>query len=86
MQDTHLLFQNIKDGKYSVFISNLTEEELENAPYEVKNLLNDLEHQLIVVSPECKNLAKDYINEMYQDPDEIRKYVFGEITNVWAKK
>jgi flavin reductase (DIM6/NTAB) family NADH-FMN oxidoreductase RutF len=30
--------------------------------------------------------AKDYINEMYQDPDEIRKYVFGEITHVWANK
>jgi flavin reductase (DIM6/NTAB) family NADH-FMN oxidoreductase RutF len=30
--------------------------------------------------------AKNYLNEAYKDPDEIRKYVFGEITRVWIKK
>jgi len=30
--------------------------------------------------------AKDWIKEMYKDPNEIRKYVFGEITHVWVKK
>ncbi|MDR0322619.1 MAG: flavin reductase [Treponema sp.] len=30
--------------------------------------------------------AKDWINEMYKDPNEVRKYVFGEITHVWIKK
>jgi flavin reductase (DIM6/NTAB) family NADH-FMN oxidoreductase RutF len=30
--------------------------------------------------------AKDWVNEMYKDPNEIRKYVFGEITHVWVKK
>jgi flavin reductase (DIM6/NTAB) family NADH-FMN oxidoreductase RutF len=30
--------------------------------------------------------AKDYINEAYKDPNEYRKYLFGEITNVWLKK
>jgi flavin reductase (DIM6/NTAB) family NADH-FMN oxidoreductase RutF len=30
--------------------------------------------------------AKDWVNEMYKDPKEIRKYVFGEITHVWVKK
>jgi flavin reductase (DIM6/NTAB) family NADH-FMN oxidoreductase RutF len=30
--------------------------------------------------------AKEWINEMYKDPNEIRKYVFGEITHVWIKK
>ena len=30
--------------------------------------------------------AKDYINEAYKDPNEYRKYVFGEITHVWVKK
>jgi flavin reductase (DIM6/NTAB) family NADH-FMN oxidoreductase RutF len=30
--------------------------------------------------------AKDWINEMYKDPAEVRKYVFGEITHVWIKK
>jgi flavin reductase (DIM6/NTAB) family NADH-FMN oxidoreductase RutF len=30
--------------------------------------------------------AKNYLNEAYKDPNEIRKYVFGEITHVWRKK
>jgi flavin reductase (DIM6/NTAB) family NADH-FMN oxidoreductase RutF len=30
--------------------------------------------------------AKDYINEVYKDPNEYRKYVFGEITHGWVKK
>jgi flavin reductase (DIM6/NTAB) family NADH-FMN oxidoreductase RutF len=30
--------------------------------------------------------TKNYLNEAYKDPDEIRKYVFGEITHVWIKK
>ena len=30
--------------------------------------------------------AKDYINEAYKDPNEYRKFVFGEITQVWVKK
>jgi flavin reductase (DIM6/NTAB) family NADH-FMN oxidoreductase RutF len=30
--------------------------------------------------------AKDWVNEMYKDPNEVRKYVFGEITHVWTKK
>jgi len=30
--------------------------------------------------------AKDYLNEAYKDANEIRKFVFGEITRVWMKK
>ena len=30
--------------------------------------------------------AKDYINEAYKEANDYRKYVFGEITNVWVKK
>lgn len=30
--------------------------------------------------------AKDYVNEMYKDVVNYRKFVFGEITNVWVKK
>jgi len=30
--------------------------------------------------------AKDYLSEPYKDPNEHRKYVFGEITNVWEKE
>ena len=34
----------------------------------------------------CTREARDYINEAYKDANEIRKYVFGEITHVWVKK
>jgi len=30
--------------------------------------------------------ARDYIAETYKDPNEYRKYVFGEITHVWVKR
>ena len=29
--------------------------------------------------------AIDYISYTYKDPTEYRKYIFGEITNVWVK-
>ena len=35
-QDTRLLFQNIKDGIYEVFISDMTKNELNDAPEKVK--------------------------------------------------
>ncbi len=34
----------------------------------------------------CSQEAKGYVNEMYKDPREYRKYVFGDITHVWVKK
>ena len=30
--------------------------------------------------------AKDYLSEPYKDPGEHRKYVFGEITDVWERQ
>jgi flavin reductase (DIM6/NTAB) family NADH-FMN oxidoreductase RutF len=30
--------------------------------------------------------AKNYIREAYKEESDYRKYVFGEITNVWVKK
>jgi flavin reductase (DIM6/NTAB) family NADH-FMN oxidoreductase RutF len=44
--------------------------------------------QITIPNPDdfCDQEAKDYINEVYKDPNEIRKYVFGEITHVWVKK
>lgn len=30
--------------------------------------------------------AKDYLNKAYKEANDIRKYVFGEITRVWIKK
>jgi hypothetical protein len=37
----------------SVFVSDLTKEELKNAPEKVKNLLDDIKFQLIEVTEEC---------------------------------
>ena len=34
----------------------------------------------------CTPEAHAYIEETYQDPDEQRKYVFGEITALWVKR
>jgi flavin reductase (DIM6/NTAB) family NADH-FMN oxidoreductase RutF len=34
----------------------------------------------------CTQEAKDYINEAYKEASVHRKYVFGEIVCVWAKK
>ncbi|GBU25655.1 hypothetical protein R83H12_02310 [Fibrobacteria bacterium R8-3-H12] len=62
-QDTRLLFQKIKERKYSIFISDLTEQELENAPERIKKLLKDIEYQQIVVTPECEGLADEYLKE-----------------------
>jgi flavin reductase (DIM6/NTAB) family NADH-FMN oxidoreductase RutF len=30
--------------------------------------------------------AKEYINEMYKDANEYRKFAFGEITHVWVNR
>jgi predicted nucleic acid-binding protein len=63
MQDTRLLFQKIRGGKYGVFISSLTQDELMDAPENVKMLLSELNYQLIKVAPECYDLADEYIKE-----------------------
>ena len=34
----------------------------------------------------CTQEAKDYLNEAYKDASDHRKFVFGEITNIWVKK
>ena len=62
-QDTRLLFKNIEDGIYDVFISDLTKNELEAAPEKVKNLLEDIEYRQIFVTDECEDLAEEYIKE-----------------------
>ncbi|GBU23845.1 hypothetical protein R83H12_00464 [Fibrobacteria bacterium R8-3-H12] len=63
MQDTRLLFQNIKDGRYDVFTSNLVMEELEDAPQRVKSIFDDLKYGLINVVDEYEDLADEYIKE-----------------------
>ena len=62
-QDTRPLFQNIKDGKYIAFVSNLVRDELKKAPENVRNIMKELDYKLIEVTPECKSLADEYIKE-----------------------
>jgi predicted nucleic acid-binding protein len=63
MSDTRLLFEDIKSGKYDAFISDITKNELENAPENVKKLLDNFEHKQISVTNECESLADEYIKE-----------------------
>jgi flavin reductase (DIM6/NTAB) family NADH-FMN oxidoreductase RutF len=34
----------------------------------------------------CAPEAREYIDEMYKDVNEYRKYAFGEITHIWIEK
>lgn len=62
-RETRILFQQIRDSKYDVFISSLTEQELENAPEKVKELLKSFAYTPIKVTPQCRELAKEYVKE-----------------------
>jgi len=62
-QDTRLLFQNIKNEKYNAFISSSVMEELKKAPEKVRNILNEINCELIKVIPEYELLADEYIKE-----------------------
>lgn len=44
--------------------------------------------QITLPEPEdfCMEEAQEWISETYQQPSDHRKYIFGEITNVWIKK
>jgi hypothetical protein len=63
MQDTRLLFEKIKSGKYDVFISDLTQTELKNAPENVRNLLNLFKWQQLPPSQNYEFLADEYLKE-----------------------
>jgi predicted nucleic acid-binding protein len=65
LEDTQRLFQTIKNNEYDVVISDLTLKELIKAPQNVKTLLHDLsiDFKEIVASPECIELANEYLKE-----------------------
>ncbi|GBU23860.1 hypothetical protein R83H12_00479 [Fibrobacteria bacterium R8-3-H12] len=60
-EETRLLFKKIKEEKYDVFISDLTKDELTKAPENVKKLLETIKYRSIEISPECEDLADEYI-------------------------
>lgn len=65
-KETQVLFSNIENQQYDIMYSSVTEEELLNAPEQVKNLLNSVPKHLIKkvdLSEEAVQLADTYIAE-----------------------
>jgi hypothetical protein len=60
------LFQRYKKNEFTLLFSTVTQDELENAPEEVKDLVKSLksEHtEFLEITDEAVDLATDYINE-----------------------
>jgi predicted nucleic acid-binding protein len=60
------LFDRIKEGEFIILFSTVTQDELENAPEKVKELVKSLRADLtefIEITDEAVDLAKEYISE-----------------------
>jgi len=60
------LFDRIKSGEFIILYSTVTQDELENAPEKVKELVKSLRADLtefIEITDEAVDLATEYINE-----------------------
>jgi predicted nucleic acid-binding protein len=60
------LFERIRDGEFIVLLSAVTQDEIENAPENVQNLLKNLKvefTEFLEVSDEAVDLATEYIDE-----------------------
>jgi len=65
-KETRTLFDNIESQKYDIMYSSVTEDELLNAPEQVKNLLETIPNLLIKrvsLTEEAVKLADTYISE-----------------------
>ena len=65
-KETRILFENIENQKYDIMFSSVTEEELLNAPEEVKYLLEsipDIFIKRVVLTEEAVKLADSYISD-----------------------
>ena len=65
-KETRILFDNIESQKYDIMYSSVTEDELLNAPEQVKNLLGTIPNFLIKkvsLTEEAVKLADTYISE-----------------------
>ncbi|MBK7339182.1 MAG: type II toxin-antitoxin system VapC family toxin [Saprospiraceae bacterium] len=63
---TITLFERIKDGEFIILYSTVTQDELENTPEKVKDLVKNLKADLtefIETTDEVVDLAKEYIAE-----------------------
>jgi predicted nucleic acid-binding protein len=60
------LFSRIWEGEFIVLLSSVTQDELENAPVNVQNLVRGLKAEyteLLTISDEAVDLASEYISE-----------------------
>ena len=64
-EETHILFEKIKLGQYDVIISNVTEDELADAPKKVKSVLSIIEKHItkVKLTTEAIELANNYLAE-----------------------
>jgi hypothetical protein len=65
------LFERIWEGEFIVLLSSVTQDELENAPENVRNIVQNLRveyTELLTVSDEAVDLANEYISEKVVGP------------------
>jgi predicted nucleic acid-binding protein len=65
-KETRILFDNIENQKYDIMYSSVTEDELLNAPEQVRNLISNIPESLIKrveLTEEAVKLADTYILE-----------------------
>jgi predicted nucleic acid-binding protein len=63
---TQSLFDNLENSQYNIMFSSVTEDELINAPKQVREFLNSIPEELkmrVELSEEAVNLADTYITE-----------------------
>lgn len=64
--ETKRLFENVEFGKYEIMYSSVTEDELLNAPVQVRNLLDTIPSEFkkkVLLTEEAVKLADTYIAE-----------------------
>ena len=60
------LFKRLQNGEFTLLFSNVTQEELENAPENVRNLVQHIKAEyteFIEISDEAVDLATEYVSE-----------------------
>jgi len=65
-KETRILFENIESSKYDIMYSSVTEDELLNAPIQVKNFLTTIPQMFlkrVELTEEAVKLADSYIAE-----------------------
>ena len=65
-KETQALFDNLQNSKFDIMYSSVTEDELINAPKQVRELLNEIPENLkqkVELTEDAVNLADTYISE-----------------------